>query len=190
MKKYIPNFLTLFRVFLVPVFFCLLYYSQIPYHYIWATFVFIIASITDIYDGRLARKYGVISNFGKIMDPLADKLLTLLALYALASQPLNMMSIYVFYIILFREVFITVLRQIHVRKKVYIAANVWGKVKTTFQMTGIIASLVYYSLLFPFMPNLHVKFQFWFGIFFWIVAVITILSGISYLFPQKQLENK
>ncbi|MCK5050396.1 MAG: CDP-diacylglycerol--glycerol-3-phosphate 3-phosphatidyltransferase [Candidatus Cloacimonetes bacterium] len=186
MKKYIPNSLTLFRVVLVPIFFWLIYYSQIKYHYQWATFVFIVASITDIFDGLLARRFGVVTNFGKIMDPLADKLLTLLALIALISEPMKMMSIYVFYIILFREVMITLLRHYYTLKKIYIPANVWGKVKTTFQLTGIISALVYYSLLYPLIPEYHSKFQFGFNIFFWITAVITILSGITYLSPKER----
>ena len=186
MKRYIPNSLTLFRVLMVPVFFWLIYYSQIQYHFIWATFVFIIASITDIFDGLLARRFGVVTNFGKIMDPLADKLLTLLALIALISEPIKMMSAYVFYIILFREVMITLLRHYYTLKKIYIPANVWGKVKTTFQLTGIISALVYYSLLYPFIPEYHSKFQFGFNIFFWITAVITILSGLTYLSPKER----
>ena len=186
MKKYIPNSLTLFRVVLVPIFFWLIYYSNVQYNYLWATFVFIVASITDIFDGLLARRFGVVTNFGKIMDPLADKLLTLLALIALVSEPMKMMSIYVFYIILFREVMITLLRHFYTMKKIYIPANVWGKVKTTFQLTGIISALVYYSLLYPFIPEYHSKFQFGFNIFFWIVAIITILSGITYLSPKER----
>ena len=186
MKKYIPNSLTLFRVVLVPVFFWLIYYSDLKYNFQWATFVFIVASITDIFDGLLARRFGVVTNFGKIMDPLADKLLTLLALVALISEPMKMMNIYVFYIILFREVFITLLRQYYTMKKIYIQANVWGKVKTTFQLTGIISALVYYSLLYPFILTYHSKFQFGFNIFFWITAVITVLSGVTYLFPNAR----
>jgi len=189
MKKYIPNSLTLFRVILVPVFFWLIYYSNLKYNYQWATFVFIIASITDIFDGLLARRFSVVTNFGKIMDPLADKLLTLLALVALISEPMKMMSIYVFYIILFREVFITLLRQYYTLKKIYISANVWGKVKTTFQLTGIISALVYYSLLYPLIPAYHSKFQFGFNIFFWITAIITVLSGITYLLPNARKGN-
>jgi len=186
MKKYIPNSLTLIRVILVPIFFWLVYYSDYKFKYPLATFVFIIASITDIFDGLLARKFEVVTNFGKIMDPLADKLLSLLALIALLSKPIELLNVYVFYIILFREVFITLLRQYYTLKKVYIPANVWGKVKTTFQLTGIISALVYYSLLYPIIPQYHSKFQFGFNIFFWITAIITVLSGITYLFPKAR----
>lgn len=188
MKRYIPNSLTLFRVFLVPIFFWLVTYSQFKYRFPLATFVFIVASITDIFDGLLARRFGVVTNFGKIMDPLADKLLTLLALIALMSEPIKMMSVYVFYIILFREVIITMLRQYYTTKKIYIPANVWGKVKTTFQLTGIIAALLYYSVqtLYPFQPTLHSKFLFGFNIFFWITAIITVLSGITYFSPKER----
>jgi len=187
MKKYIPNSLTLFRVLMVPVFFWLIYYSDIQYHFIWATFVFIIASITDIFDGLLARRFGVVTNFGKIMDPLADKLLSLLALIALVYK-LKMMIEYVFYIILFREVVITLLRHYYTTKRIYIPANVWGKVKTTFQLTGIIAALLYYSVqtLYPFEQTLHSKFLFGFNIFFWITAGITVLSGITYFSPKER----
>jgi CDP-diacylglycerol--glycerol-3-phosphate 3-phosphatidyltransferase len=156
------------------------------YNYPWATFVFIVASITDIFDGLLARRFGAVTNFGKIMDPLADKLLTLLALIALISEPMKMMSINVFYVILFREVVITLLRHYYTIKKIYIPANVWGKIKTSFQLTGIISALVYYSALYPFIPEYHSKFQFGFNIYFWFTAVITILSGITYLFPNAR----
>lgn len=186
MKKYIPNSLTLIRVLLVPVFCWLIYYSNFKYNFLLATLVFIIASITDIFDGLLARKFGVVTNFGKIMDPLADKFLSLLALIALISKPIELMDVYVFYIILFREVFITLLRQYYLMKKIYIPANVWGKVKTTFQLTGIISALVYHSLLHPIIPEHHSKFQLGFNIFFWITAVITVFSGITYLFPKAR----
>ncbi|MCF7857909.1 MAG: CDP-diacylglycerol--glycerol-3-phosphate 3-phosphatidyltransferase [Candidatus Cloacimonetes bacterium] len=191
MKKYIPNSLTLLRILLVPVFFWLVYYYDGTYNYLWATIVFILASITDIFDGLLARKFEVVTNFGKIMDPFADKLLILLAFYALVQKPLEMMSVYVFYIILAREIIISLLRQHYTIKKIYVSANIWGKIKTAFQMTSIISALVYYSILFPLIPvplkpEYHSKFQFWFNIFFWIVAFVTIISGISYFLGKKQ----
>ena len=75
MKKYIPNFLTLLRVILVPIFIWFVFFASIKYHLIWGLVIFIIASITDYYDGMLARRFKVISDFGKVMDPLADKIL-------------------------------------------------------------------------------------------------------------------
>ena len=185
MKKHIPNILTMFRILLVPYFLWLTYFSQPINYSIWITVVFIIASITDYLDGMLARKYNVISNFGKIMDPLADKLLVVSALFALYS-PLKFISLAVVLIIVVREVLITILRDYYARKKIYIAANNWGKIKTVAQMVGIIAALLYSSFLQynGLQPNDNIKIII--KIYFWITAAITVYSGMNYISVKKE----
>ena len=185
MKKHIPNILTMFRILLVPYFLWLTYFSQPINYSIWITVVFIIASITDYLDGMLARKYNVISNFGKIMDPLADKLLVVSALFALYS-PLKFISLAVVLIIVVREVLITILRDYYARKKIYIAVNNWGKIKTVAQMVGIIAALLYSSFLQynGLQPNDNIKIII--KIYFWITAAITVYSGMNYISVKKE----
>ncbi len=191
MKKYIPNSLTIFRMFLVPVFFWLAILIHSENSLRWATVVFIIAGITDYFDGMLARKFNAITDFGKIMDPLADKLLVLIALFAITIQPLELINVYALYIIFFRELLVSLMRNYYIRRKIYIAANIWGKLKTVFQITGIIVALLYYSLLSQHLIAYQEKIRNGFQTLFWIIAVITFLSGISYIFDvRKILKNR
>jgi CDP-diacylglycerol--glycerol-3-phosphate 3-phosphatidyltransferase len=181
MKKQIPNILTIIRIILVPVFIWLVFSPSIHNNIFWATIVFLLASITDYFDGMLARRYKIISNFGKIMDPLADKILVISALFALSLQ-LKFISIIVVIIIIFREIAVSVLRNYYAGKGIYIAANIWGKLKTVTQMTGIVVSLVFGSTVESsvFLQNIDTHFHRGINIYFWIVAGITILSGINY----------
>jgi len=181
MKKHIPNILTMFRFLLVPVFIWLMFFSPVKNHVIWGTLVFIIASITDYFDGMLARKFNVISNFGKVMDPLADKFLVVSALVALAASPLNLIHPAVVTIIIVREFAVTVMRNHQARKNIFIPANIWGKIKTTVQMVGIIFSLLFVSIF----NTPGVVMSNVLSGYFWLVAVITILSGVSYFRPVK-----
>lgn len=187
-KKHIPNMLTILRMLLVPVFIWLLFWTPGKHSEVIALVVFIVASITDYYDGMLARKYQIISNFGKVMDPLADKLLVASALVALALPPYQALGWLVVGIILFREVAVTLLREYYLRKHIVIAANYWGKVKTTIQMIGIIAALAYFALIPSEMESPTVLTIF--RVYFWITAVITILSGWNYFVMRKRPEAK
>jgi CDP-diacylglycerol---glycerol-3-phosphate 3-phosphatidyltransferase len=177
MKKHIPNFLTLLRVLLVPVFIWFSFFSAEQYAIIFAAAIFIVASITDYYDGMLARKFDVISDFGKIMDPLADKILVISALLTLTYK-LQYIHFAVIIIIVLREVVISIMRSYYTKHNIYIAADFWGKLKTVLQMTGIITALVYASavVLFPAFSVPLIIFH----IYFWIVAAVTIFSGINY----------
>jgi CDP-diacylglycerol--glycerol-3-phosphate 3-phosphatidyltransferase len=183
MKKHIPNILTIVRILMVPLFIWFIFFSDMQSHYTIATLLFIIASISDYYDGMLARKFQVISNFGKIMDPLADKILVISALVALTLPPMQFVSIFVLIIIILREVAVSILRSYYSKKNIYIAANIWGKLKTVFQMFGIITALIYYTIFQYFQtslePHQHI-ITLIFRIFFWLVGLITILSGITY----------
>ncbi len=184
MKKHAPNILTIFRVLLVPVFIWLII---VNYQFYWAAAVFIIASITDYFDGLLARKFKVISNFGKIMDPLADKLLIISALFVL-SLKLDYIHISIVIIIIFREIIITILRSYYANKNIFIAANIWGKLKTILQLTGIIFCLLFTTaknyISFP--ENIENSINFGIQAFFWIVAIITILSGLNYFIIKQK----
>ncbi len=192
MIKYIPNSLTILRIILVPLFIWLIFFAPFASRVILATIVLIAAGITDYFDGMLARKFKVVTNFGKIMDPLADKMLVISALIALALSPINYISISVVFIILFREISVSILRNYHARKKIFIAANIWGKIKTVLQMVGVITALVYYSLSQIIKGwNPHQKcIVLGFKVFFWIVVFITILSGMNYFFFRQKDRRK
>ncbi len=184
MRKKIPNSLTIIRIILVPIFIWIIFSNKIPHNTFWATIVFIIASITDYLDGMLARRLKVISNFGKIMDPLADKILVVSALIAI-SVKMNYISIIVVIIIIIREIAVSLLRNYYIKKNIYIAANIWGKLKTILQMVGIIAALVYHSFISIFGKSENTIIVSGFDIYFWLVAVVTILSGLNYFFIKK-----
>ena len=181
MKKHIPNMLTIIRIILVPVFIWLIISSSVRNNILWATVVFILASITDYFDGMLARKFEIISNFGKIMDPLADKILVISALFGLSLE-LKYISIIVVIIIILREIAVSILRSVYAKKGIFIAANIWGKLKTVTQMTGIIIALIYGSFdrTSGFLKHIEKSFLLGINIYFWLVALITILSGLNY----------
>ncbi len=176
--KHIPNILTMLRVIIIPFF--IYYFTQ--NELMLAFTLFIIASVTDYFDGYLARKFQVISNFGKIMDPLADKLLVLSALALLTFGKHGYLSIWIFIIIAGRELMITILRDIYKKKKIYLAANYWGKIKTVTQMVGLTLSLFLLGLNF----NLS-EYSLYLNIYFWLVALVTILSGASYFKNIKEI---
>ena len=137
----LPNKLTLFRVILIPffVFFLLEPYFEGYGNYI-AVAIFIIASITDFLDGKIARKYHLVTNFGKFMDPLADKLLVCSAMICLID--LGKLASWIVIIIIAREFIISGFRLIASDNGVVIAASYWGKFKTTFQMLMVIVLML------------------------------------------------
>ena len=189
MIKHIPNFLTILRVLAIP-FFIICSITNKP---LIALIIFIFASITDYFDGMIARKFNIVSNFGKLMDPLADKFLVLSALILLTISPISYIHWSITLIIAFRELAVTLLREYYHKKNIIISANIWGKIKTTVQMIGIIGALVFYTALqmkelafiHPFEPNIVLSIQ----IYFWLTAVLTILSGVNY-FKIKELKPK
>lgn len=160
------NKLTILRVILIPVFVVFLLYDFVPFHSLVAAGIFVLASATDWLDGHIARKYNQITNFGKIVDPLADKLLVAAALIGLVE--LGTVSSWVAIIILSREFIITGIRIAAASEGVVIAASWWGKIKTTLQFVAIVAALV-------FGPGL------WIDIAMWTAAVATLVSGVDYV---------
>ncbi|MDY0150963.1 MAG: CDP-diacylglycerol--glycerol-3-phosphate 3-phosphatidyltransferase [Candidatus Cloacimonas sp.] len=186
MIAWIPNALTVLRFLLVPVFLYFLLYSQHESRVLIALIIFVVASLTDYLDGMLARKFNVVSNFGKIMDPLADKLIVLSALAGLCWLSPFQISKIVFFIILARELIITILREIYQRKGFVVAADKLGKLKTVMQMVGIIAAFS----IWVFVPLISDPLMLLTKIWFWLVALITVVSGFNYLkifSPKKGL---
>lgn len=165
----LPNRLTLFRVILIPffVFFLLAPYFTGYGNYI-AVAVFIVASITDFLDGHIARKRNLVTNFGKFMDPLADKLLVCSALICLIE--LDRLPAWIVIIIIAREFIISGFRLIASDNGVVIAASYWGKFKTTFQMLTVI-------LLILNIPALHTVTLIIAGVAF----VLTLVSLLDYI---------
>ena len=132
----LPNKLTLLRIVMIPVFVVLLLWGPKPVCNYVAALVFIAASLTDTADGYIARKYNLITTFGKFMDPLADKLLVCSAMICLVD--LGRIESWIVIIIIAREFIISGFRLIAVEKGTVIAANYWGKFKTVTQMVMVI----------------------------------------------------
>ncbi|MBQ8752568.1 MAG: CDP-diacylglycerol--glycerol-3-phosphate 3-phosphatidyltransferase [Clostridia bacterium] len=134
----VPNRLTFARIFMAPIYLVLLMW-EFPFHNILACAVFIIASLTDMLDGKLARKHNLITNLGKFLDPLADKMLTTAAFIGFLAN--GQLDVWAVMIILSREFLVTSVRLVSAGSGVVIAANIWGKLKTVTQMVSIIAMM-------------------------------------------------
>lgn len=176
----IPNILTMVRVGLIVPFVVLLlggqkgwFGSNLLIPDILADIIFIIASLTDMLDGKLARKMGLVTNFGKFMDPLADKLLVCTALVAL--QAMNRIPAWIVMIIIAREFIISGFRLVAAEAGKVIAASWWGKFKTTFQMIMVIVMIVEPSLVLFGLPVIVVD------ILMYVALALTVVSLIDYL---------
>lgn len=177
MRRQIPNILTIIRFLLVPVFIYYLMISEAPQRIIISLYIFLIAAATDYLDGMLARRWNVISDFGKIMDPLADKLLVLSALAGITwLQPISLPKA-IFFIIFIRELLVTVLREVYQNKGIVLAADKFGKLKTVMQMLGLVFSYTMWAYFQPISPLIRSIIMYW----FWLVVVVTIFSGINYI---------
>ena len=173
----LPNKLTLFRVILIPffVFFLLAPYFEGYGNYI-AVAIFIVASLTDMLDGKIARKYNLVTNFGKFMDPLADKLLVGSAMICLIST--GQLAAWIVIIIIAREFIISGFRLIASDNGIVIAASYWGKFKTTFQMLMVIVLIL----------NIPNQFFTVLGtILTYIALALTIISLIDYIAKNKDV---
>lgn len=181
-KLNLPNKLTVLRIIATPIFMlCLVW--DFPFHYIAALLIFIAASITDLFDGKYAREHNMVTDFGKFLDPLADKMLTTAALIGFAAMGIGMGIEWILFIVLFREFLMASLRLVAVSSdgKV-IAANKWGKVKTVMQMIAIIYAIAA-EIFIGFINNpivtgiLHIFTD----LFLWVSAVFAVISGVIYL---------
>lgn len=173
----LPNRLTLLRIFLIPVFVVLMM-LDINNNFLISCIVFIVASITDFLDGYLARKNNLVTDFGKFMDPLADKLLVLSALICMIEY--DLVAGWMVIIIVARELTVSILRAIAAADGKVIAASSGGKVKTTSQMIAIILLLI--GANFANATLLLVG-----TVFMYIATIVTLYSGIDYLYKNKDL---
>ncbi|MCI9338624.1 MAG: CDP-diacylglycerol--glycerol-3-phosphate 3-phosphatidyltransferase [Lachnospiraceae bacterium] len=181
----LPNKLTIFRIVLIVPFVLLLlgesaewgwyralFGGILEYVDYIALFIFIIASLTDLIDGKIARKYNLVTNFGKFMDPLADKLLVSAALIALVE--LRRIPAWIVIIIISREFIISGFRLVAADNGVVIAASYWGKFKTTFQMVMV-------CLMIADIPQLKLVTD----IVMWTALILTVVSLADYLLKNK-----
>ena len=191
----LPNKLTLTRILLVPVFMIFVSLGQYitpsynPRYYLIAGFVFAVASFTDFLDGHLARKWNMVTDFGKFADPLADKLLTTVAFIYMLRD--GVCSPVVLCIILAREFAVSGLRMVAAGAKdgKVIAANMWGKVKTVLQMLSIIfyffgTALSYRGTVESISIVVVISIA-----LCWLVAAVTAISGIKYLWDNRSFIN-
>ena len=173
----LPNKLTIMRVILIPffVFFLLSPYFPAYGNYI-AVAIFIVASLTDMLDGKIARKYNLVTNFGKFMDPLADKLLVCSAMICLIE--LDRLAAWIVIVIIAREFIISGFRLVASDNGVVIAASYWGKFKTTFQMLMIIVLIL--DIQMPF-------FQILGTVLTYVALILTVVSLIDYIVKNKDV---
>lgn len=183
----LPNKLTVIRIILTP-FFLLALLLNFPFHYLVALVIFIVASFTDFLDGQIARKQGIVTSFGKFLDPLADKMLTTAALLGFLELGIGYGVVWITFIVLFREFLVSSLRLVAVSSggKV-IAANIWGKLKTVSQMVSIIFAMAAKQLCeLVNIPVLTIVLDSLITIFLWISAVLCVISGAIYLLDNKE----
>ena len=172
----LPNKLTLGRIFSIPVFIVVL---MMGYN-VAATIIFIAAAFTDMLDGKIARKYNLVTNFGKLMDPLADKLLTMSAFLCLIE--LGSIPAWMVIVILGREFIITGMRQVAAAEGIVIAAGWSGKIKTVLQMVAI-----------PLLLLNNWPCSVYFGDFpldqivLWAAVIMTIVSGCEYVVKNREV---
>ena len=194
----LPNKLTMLRLILIPFFITAFYLGFFTGHYFVALGIFTVASLTDFFDGYIARKYNMITDLGKFLDPIADKVLVLSGLIVLISDPYetNVFSqlgtIGTIYggvgvaIIMAREMVVSSLRMMAAKKGIVLAAEMTGKVKTFFTDVTIIVLLITGDLL-TIAPSVGIVFDYVGLVCFGISVILTIVSGCSYLIKNKEV---
>lgn len=173
----IANKVTMVRLVMIPIFVVAFYYFGTSYNI--AAILFMLASLTDALDGYLARSRNLITNFGKFVDPLVDKVLTMAAFIVLVEA--GIIPAWAVIIIISRELIITGFRTLASDMGITIAASMWGKAKTTSQMISLVLLLLHNEVLNKF------------GIYvFYLAVILTVISGLDYLIKNKKvldLEN-
>ncbi len=182
--KWIPNFLTSSRILLVPVFLYFLF-SDFSHGKLLALIFFVIAAITDAYDGKIARKHNIITKFGIFFDPLADKFLVLSAFYAFMfiSDLDSTIKLWMIILISFRDILVTLLRTIMQYKGITMITSKWGKIKTALQLITIHLILIFlifksYSVVIP--SDLFYNESLYFLMV--ITTIITFYTGVHYFY--------
>lgn len=180
-KINLPNKLTLFRILLTPLLVFFMMWDSV-YSPVFALITFAIASITDFLDGKIARKYGLVTDFGKFLDPIADKIVVLSILICLI--PGGFCSPAAVIVVLFREFIISSLRLIAATNSVVLAAGISGKIKTASQMISIVIVLALLSISAFTDFDLPVKLIS--NTLIWITAAIALYSGIEYIVKNRK----
>lgn len=175
-----PNKLTIARIILTPIFLVFFTVTSIPAHYLIALIIYLIAAVTDFFDGKIARERNIVTNFGKFTDPLADKMLTTAAFLGLMVN--GYCNVWIVFIILFREFLVSSIRLVASAQGVVIPANIWGKAKTMSMM--VFSSLIMFAL--SLQQDFHVipagfPLPLISEILLWICAALTLISGVTYV---------
>lgn len=176
----LPNKLTVLRTILIPFFLVALLWDRVPYGNWIALFIFAVASITDMLDGKIARKYNLVTNFGKFMDPLADKLLVSSAMIAFVE--LGRIPCWIVIVIIAREFIISGFRLVAADNGIVIAAGIWGKIKTAEQMVMICILIADFGSIFPSASQGISVFE---NILIYAALILTIVSLLDYLLHNK-----
>lgn len=189
MKINVPNVLTIFRILLTPLFIVCLFYPN-QYARLWALIIFVVASITDAFDGHYARKYDQVTRHGKFLDPLADKILVSSAFISFAIM--DLVPYWMVVLIIFRDLFVTGLRMVMESQGFTMITSRIAKIKTTTQLTVIIFILVFLGFQIFSFDWLKAIFQFIIDykiiyILALIATIFTVFTGITYLNKNKQI---
>ncbi len=191
----LPNKLTVLRIILVPVFLVLLM-VEFEHNYLCALIVFIVASLTDMYDGKIARKNNLITDLGKFLDPLADKMLTTAAFLGFMVCGIGGLQamMWVNFIVLTREFLVTSVRLMAAGGGKVVAANIYGKIKTVSQIVAVIAALAFeYFIwldgklalnLLTGVPTVALRVVY--NIAIWFSTVMTVISGVVYVYQNRE----
>ncbi|MDP2599914.1 MAG: CDP-diacylglycerol--glycerol-3-phosphate 3-phosphatidyltransferase [Deltaproteobacteria bacterium] len=167
----VPNYITMGRVMAVPVLMAVMMFMRGPAMSYTAAAIFILAMVSDMIDGYYARKFNIISTFGQFFDPLADKLLFLVAMIFMVQ--LGRMPAWIVCIFLGREVIVTTLRSVAIDEGVVIAASTWGKYKSALVSTTTVGLLIHYPLF-----GINWRMMAW--VFIWPALFFSIMSGVHY----------
>ena len=175
----LPNKLTVLRVLMIPFFVVFMLLDIVPGMDKWiALVIFAVASLTDLLDGKIARKYNLVTNFGKFMDPLADKLLVSSAMICLVEM--GRLPAWIVIIIINREFIISGFRLVASDSGIVIAASYWGKFKTVFQMVMIIVLIMDLGPAFAMLETILI----------YIALILTVVSLIDYIAKNKNVLTK
>lgn len=183
----LANKLTMFRVIIVPFFVFFMSAEFVPLRFLWALILFALASITDMFDGKVARKYNMVTNFGKFLDPLADKILVAAALICFVE--LKWTYAWVVFVILAREFLVSGIRLVAASsdKKIVIPANIWGKLKTAVTMVAIVVILILAVIIEDF--GIAISPEIWQitrDILMYLSALLTVISGVVYCYDSRE----
>lgn len=183
-----PNKLTILRILMTPLFMVALLAPIFePHNIIIALAIFAVASITDTIDGNLARKHNLITDFGKFLDPLADKMLTTSAFLCFIELGWGWGITWITFIVLVREFFITSLRLVSLGSGKVVAANIWGKLKTISQMVAIVAVMAfeYFINVFQIVGPLATAMRVTYNVCLWASAILAVISGVIYFWENR-----